>query len=155
MSTAESSTQRRRSTMRGGRYRDCGQRIVGKFDPIESPQMGFTGGRKTKTRRDETRRVDISGSACTRANSRDLWRTDAPLNIDFSISPILDTPANIADRWWHSMVAPNLSRLSYTSTDFFKLIPLRRERSSESFGEIRYRLSSFLSNARFFSFFVD
>lgn len=101
---------------------------------------------------DETRRVDISGSACTRANSRDLWRTDAPLNIDFSIFPILDIPANIADRWWHS-IAPNLSRLSYTSTDFFKLIPLRRERSSESFGEIRYRLSSFLSNARFFSFF--
>lgn len=51
-----------------------------------------------------------------------MLRTDGPLNIDFSISPILDAPPNIAGRWWHS-IAPNLSRLSYTSTHFSKLIP--------------------------------
>lgn len=82
---------------------------------IESPQMmGFTGGREggRKTKIFRVRIRLIYGG-----RGRYTHRCPAKYRF-FDIPDILDTPANIADRRWHS-IAPNLSRLSYTSTDFF------------------------------------
>lgn len=107
-----------------GRYRDCGQdRPVDNFDPIESPRHGFHDGRRR-------RRVDIWASAACKLGCRLIYggggRADTPRQISIFRYPLdiySTSAANIADRWWHS-AAPNLSRLSYTSTDFFfKLIP--------------------------------
>lgn len=111
------STQRRRSTFAGHDEVAKVPRLwtASLASSIESPQMmGFTGGREggRKTKIFRVRIRVIYGG-----RGRYTHRCPAKYRF-FDIPDILDTPANIADRRWHS-IAPNLSRLSYTSTDFF------------------------------------
>lgn len=97
---------------RGGEDTEIVDSIVGKFDRITADDgfHGREGGRKTKIFRVRIRLI-YGG------RGRYTHRCPAKYRF-FDIPDILDTPANIADRRWHS-IAPNLSRLSYTSTDFF------------------------------------
>lgn len=100
---------------RGGEGTEIVDSIVGKFDRITADD-GFHG-REGGREEDE----DIS-----RANSRDLWRprtVHAPLNIDFSISPIYSTPRQIS-RIGGGTRSPRICPDYHTRPPiFFKLIP--------------------------------